>query len=386
MREPRIRSVEVCVVGGGRWGWVVAVVHTDEGVSGVGEGSLEGRELSVAATIRELGRYLVGKSTLTIERHYFAMFREAVWTGGAVLQSALSAVEMALWDIKGKLLGAPVYELLGGKFRDEIELYANGWWYRGGTPVDVGRAARAAVDLGYSGVKFNPFNRQPGGDDPYRLDSRVLSRAIDYVAAVREAVGPGVDIYLDFNAVFNSVGNAITATSELERLGVRFVEEPIPQENVEELAYYRRKVQVQVATGERLFSPFAFHQLFAAGGADVAQPDLCHCGGLLAARKIAALAEMHYVPIAPHNPNGPIGEAAAVQLAACIPNFLILEHFQPEPWRPEVVGVPYHIDSGRIQVPDKPGLGIEFDIEAARQHPFTAKDLIGFHEKNFVPD
>lgn len=386
MRGPRITGVDVRLVGGSRWGWVVALVRTGDGLSGIGEGSLEGREQSVATAIGELARYLTGKDAFDIERHVFALYREAVWTGGAVLQSALSAVEMALWDLKGKYLGVPVYELLGGSFRSEIDLYANGWWYAGGSPQQLARAAKQVVERGYRGLKFNPFNRQPGGDAPFRLDTKVLARAADYVGAVREAVGPDVDLYLDYNAVFNSVGDAIMATRALAEYGPRFVEEPIPQENVTEMAYFRRQVEVPVATGERLFSPFAFEALLGARGVDVVQPDLCHCGGLLSALKIAALAEVHYVPVAPHNPNGPIGESASVQLAAAVPNFYVLEHFEPESWREEVTGRPHVIEDGRLRVGDRPGLGVDFDEEAAARHPFQVRDLLGFNEPTFKPE
>jgi galactonate dehydratase len=383
MRVPRVTDLKTFLVGGSRWGWLVVKVETDAGVYGLGEGSLEGREQSVAGVVRELKRYMVGQDPTRIERHYEVLYRDAVWTGGAVLQSAISAIEMALWDLKGKLLGVPVYELLGGRYRDSVKLYANGWWYAGGTPDDVALAARATVARGYGGLKFNPFNRQPGMD-AHRLDNRVLHDGVDYVAAVRAAVGPDVDLYLDYNAAFANVGDAIRATRAMEAYNVSFVEEPLPQENMSEMADFRHRVNIPVATGERLFTPYAFQQLLAAGGADVIQPDLCHCGGLGAARKIAALGETHYVPLAPHNPNGPIGESATIQLAACTPNFMVLEHFEPEPWRAEVVGQPYAMREGWIDVPSTPGLGIDFDEAAAAAHPFQPRDLYAFHARNYV--
>ncbi len=383
MKAPRVTDIRTFLVGGSRWGWLIVKIETDQGVHGLGEGSLEGREQSVEAVVGELKRYLVGQDPTRIERHYETLYRGAVWTGGAVLQSAISAVEMALWDLKGKLLGVPVYELLGGRYRDSVKLYANGWWYQGGTPNDVAAAARATVATGYGGLKFNPFNRQPGLD-AHRLDNQVLHDGVDYVAAVRDAVGPDVDIYLDYNAAFANIGDAVRVTRALEQYNISFVEEPLPQENVQEMAYFRRKVNIPVATGERLFTPYAFQQLLAVGGADVLQPDLCHCGGLMAARKIAALGETHYVPLAPHNPNGPIGESATIQLAACTPNFMVLEHFASEPWRADVVGQPYIVREGWVDVPDGPGLGIEFDDVAAAAHPFRPKDLYDFHAHTYV--
>lgn len=200
-------DIRTFLVGGSRWGWLIVKIETDQGVHGLGEGSLEGRERSVEAVVGELKRYLVGQDPTRIERHDETLYRGAVWTGGAILQSALSAVEMALWDLKGKLLGVPVYELLGGRYRDSVKLYANGWWYQGGTPDDVAAAARATIAKGYGGLTFNPFNRQPGLD-AHRLDNQVLHDGMDYVAAVGRAVGPDVDIYLDYNASFANIGDA----------------------------------------------------------------------------------------------------------------------------------------------------------------------------------
>ncbi len=383
MTTARLADLETFLVGGGRWGWLIVKLVTEDGLYGLGEGSLEGRELSVQAVVHELKRYLVGQDPSRIERHYEVLYRDAVWTGGAVLQSAISAVEMALWDLKGKRLGVPVYELLGGRYRDRIKLYANGWWYAGGPPRDVADAARATVARGYRGLKFNPFNRQPGLDT-HRLDNEILFDDVAYVAAVREAVGPDVDLYLDYNGVFANIGDALRVTHALEPYNVGFVEEPLPHENMAQLAYFRRAVRIPVATGERLNSPFAFQQLLAAEGADIVQPDLCHCGGIGAARKIAALAEAQYVPLAPHNPNGPVGESATVQLAACTPNFMVLEHFVPEPWRADVVGMPYRVHDGWLELPSAPGLGVDFDERAAAAHPFQPRDLFDFHAPTYV--
>ena len=192
----------------------------------------------------------------------------------------------------------------------------------------MAREAKETVARGYRGLKFNPFIRRSGFDF-YRLDNSILNVGIDCVAAVREAIGPTVDLYIDCNGVFNTVGNAVRAARLMEPYQIGFIEEPIPHENLTEMAYFRKKVDIPTATGERLFTTFTFQQLLELQGADILQPDLCHCGGILEARKIVALADTHYVAMAPHNPNGPIGNSATAHLSMSIPNFLVLEHFPP---------------------------------------------------------
>lgn len=383
LRSHRIADVKTFIVAGARWGWVIVKIETEHGLHGVGEASLEGRERSIAATVAELRRYLLGKNPSDITRHLFGLYREPIWSGGPILQCAISGIEMALWDLKAKMLEVPLYELLGGRMRGELRLYANAWWYQGGTPDDVARAAKATVDQGFFGLKFNPFNRQPD-TEPFYLSPAVLATGVDYVAAVREAIGPDVDLFVDLNAAFMNIGDALRVAKALEPFSLGFIEEPLAQENHDQLAALRSRTTIPIATGERLFSAFEFHNLLRAGGADIVQPDLCHCGGLDAARKIAALAEACYVPVAPHNPNGPVCESASAHLAVSIPNFGLLEHFPAEPWRSEVVGSPYEVSGGVLRLVERPGLGIDFDEDAALARPYESKDIADFHERNFT--
>lgn len=378
-----ISEVKTYVVAGSRWGWVIVQVITEDGSYGVGEASLEGRELSVVAAVDEAARTLVGRDASKIASWAFEGFRGPIWSGGPVLQCAMAGIDVALWDLKAKLLDVPLYELIGGRFRDEIKLYANEWWYAGGTPDDVARAARSTVDEGYFGLKFNPFNRQPDAD-PFTVPRKVIDTGAEYVAAVREAVGPEIDIYVDFNAVFMNVGDVFRAAKALEPFGLGFIEEPLAQENHAAMAELRRRVRIPVAAGERLCTLWDFQKLFAAGAVDVAQPDLAHCGGLSVGLKVAALAEAEYVPVTPHNPNGPLCEAVSAHLATAIPNFTLLEKFRSEPWRHEVVGTPYTVDHGVMRLSDKPGLGIEFDEQAALARPYTSRDLSTFHVRNYT--
>lgn len=380
----RISDVQAFVVAGARWGWVLVRIATEDGSYGIGEASLEGREVTIAQCVDELKRCLLGEDADEIARLNVVLYREPVWSGGPILQCAISGIDMALWDLKAKRLGVPLHELLGGRTKPELRLYANAWWYGGGTPDDVGRAAARAVDEGYFGVKFNPFNRQPAYE-PYYLAPSVLAAAEDYVGAVREAIGPERDLMVDLNACFMNLGDAVRAVRALEKYHPTFVEEPLPQENHGAMAELRRRCAVPIAAGERLFSFFEFDALIGAGAVDVAQPDLSHCGGVSATMKIAARAEAAYVPIALHNPNGPVCEAASAHVATAVPNtFGLLEHFPSEPWRPEVVGTPYERTGGILRLTDRPGLGIDFDEAAALARPWTPKDLGAFHERNYT--
>ena len=378
MERMRITALKTFLVGGSWRNWLVVKIETDAGVHGVGEATLEGKSKTVEAAVAELARYLIGKDPAAIERHFQEMYRRAFYAGGEVLTSAITGVETALWDIKGKTLGVPVYELLGGRTRDRIKLYANGWYRQGMSPAQFVSAARKVVGLGAKGIKFNPWGGRPGIDF-HRLDNDILNAGVEVVGALREALGPSVDLYIDCNGIFNTVGNAIRAAKAVEQFNISFFEEPVPHENTDAMAYVRRKIDIPVAAGERPFTIFRFRELLERGGADVVQPDMAHCGGMLEARKIAAIADAHYAAFAPHNANGEVSYASAVQLAACVPNFLVLEHFPPEPWRFEVCRNPMQVEDGWLNVPDRPGLGVEFDETAALSHPYEPVDLYNLH-------
>ena len=374
----RVTEVKTFLVGGSWRNWLIVKLETDEGIHGVGEATLEGKSKTVEAAVKELERYIIGKDPFAIERHFQEMYRRAFYSGGEVLTSAISGIETALWDIKGKALGQPVYELLGGLTRDRIKLYANAWYEPGMSPDEFARAATETVKLGAKGLKFNPWARRPGIDF-YRLENSVLNTGVESVEAVRDAVGPDVDLYIDCNGIFNTVGNAVRAGKAVEQCNISFFEEPVPHENFDAMAHVRSKLDMPIATGERLFTIFAFQQLLERGAADIVQPDMSHCGGILEARKIAAIADSHYAAFTPHNPNGEVSYAAAVQIAACVPNFLALEHFPPEPWRFDVCSNPLIVEDGWLDVPDRPGLGVEFNEEAALEHPYEPVDLYDLH-------
>ena len=379
MRPRKITDIKTFLVGGSWRNWLIVKIETDEeGLHGIGEATLEGRSATVETAVHELKRYLLGKDPFEIEKHFQELYRRAFYGGGAVLTSAISGVETAMWDIKGKALGVPVYEMLGGRVRDRVKLYANAWYRQGMSPEQMAAAAKDALKLGVQGMKFNPWGGREGIDF-YRLENNILNTGVEAVGAVREAVGPDIDLYIDCNGIFNTVGNAVRAGKAVEEYNITFFEEPIPHEDLDAMAYVRSKINIPVATGERLFTIFSFQQLLARGGADIVQPDMAHCGGMLEARKIAAIADSHYAAFAPHNPNGEVSYASAVQMAACVPNFLTLEHFPPEPWRFEVCANPMKVEDGWLEIPDRPGLGVEFNEEAAKDHPYQPMDLYDLH-------
>ena len=350
--------------------WILVKVLTDEGIHGWGEATLEGKEKTVMAAVDDLARYLVGKDPSRIEQHWHEMYRGAFWVGGPVLNSAISGVEHALWDIKGKALGAPVHELLGGKCHDRIRAYANGWFRRGMSPQATAERAAEVAAMGYTALKWDPF-RQAG----LFIDAADAEEAVANVRAVREAVGPQVDLCIEVHGRL-SPANAIRIGKRLEEFFPFFYEEPVPPENIDALALVARAVNIPIATGERLFTKWGFKELFEKQAAAVIQPDICHAGGILELKKIAATAETYYIGFAPHNPNGPICTAASIQVDACTPNFLIQEFvISDEPLRSQLQQEPYKVVDGYFEIPDRPGLGIEINEEYLDRDDLVPRDM-----------
>lgn len=296
--------------------WLFLKITTDDGIEGWGEPIVEGRADTVAAAVEELGDYLIGRDAGHIEDLWQVMYRGGFYRGGPVLTSAMSGIEQALWDIKGKALGVPVYELLGGPVRDRMRVYA---WIGGDRPEDVGRVAAAQVAAGYTALKMN------GTADMEWIDSNTkIDQAVQNIAAVREAVGYGIGIGVDFHGRVHK-GMAKALVKELEPFKPMFVEEPVLPENNEALRELARMSAIPIATGERMYTRWGFKQLLQEGWADIIQPDLSHAGGILEVRKIAAMAEAYDVAVAPHCPLGPIALAASLQLDFCTPNAFIQE-------------------------------------------------------------
>ncbi len=335
--------------------WLFLKMHTDGGLVGWGEPIVEGWSRTVATAVEEMGRYLLGEDPRRVEHHWQAIYRGAFYRGGPVLTSALSGVEQAMWDIKGKALGAPVHELLGGRVRDRIRIYCHVQWSDRESYLNP-RTAEAVEE--FSALKTSLF------DATEFVESRAfVQRVTERMAALREAVGDEVDIGVDFH------GRATPALAErlaraIEPYHPMFIEEPCLPENVDAMARVARSTSVPIATGERLFTRWGFREVLEKGAACILQPDLSHAGGIWETRKIASMAEPYYAALAPHCPLGPISLAAGLQVDACTPNFLIQEQVS---LGKGYLKEPFVVRDGCVEVPEGPGLGIEVDEEAVRE-------------------
>ncbi len=366
----KITDIKAFVVDCFRTNWVFVKIYTDEGISGIGEGTLEYKEKAFLGALEHIKEAIVGQNPLNIEKIWHDTYRDAYWRGGPVLMSALSAVEMGLWDILGKHLNVPVYQLLGGKVNDKVRIYVNGWFSGAKEPEEFGEKAKIAVQRGVTAMKWDPF-----GKNYLQISNKELDKALRNIAAVREAVGPDVDLLIEAHGRFD-VPTGIRIAKEIEQFKPMFLEEPVPPDNLEALKAVRDKSPVAISAGERLYSRWDYRKLFDMRAADYIQPDISHAGGIMELKKIAAEAESRYIPFAPHNPSGPVANAATLQLAATCPNFCILEiMYSDVEWRKDVVNESLEYKAGYITIPDKPGLGIEIDEEACLAHPYQPHTL-----------
>ena len=330
----KVTDIKTFTVDCFRTNWVFVKVYTDEGISGVGEATLEYKEKALLGAIEHIKEYLVGKDPTDIELHWHTIYRDAYWRGGAVLMSALSAVECALWDILGKKLDVPVYKLLGGKVRDKVRIYVNGWFAGAKEPEEFAEKAKTAVGRGVTAMKWDPF-----GKNYLEISNKDLDKALRFIDEVRKAVGREVDLLIEGHGRFN-IPNAVKIARELEQFGVMFFEEPVPPDNLD------------------------------------IQPDVSHAGGIMELKKIAAESECRYMSFAPHNPSGPVANAATLQLAACCQNFCILEiMYSDVEGRKDVTNEKLEYADGFITIPEKSGLGIEIDEEKCLEHPYQVHTL-----------
>jgi galactonate dehydratase len=362
--------METFIVEAGVACWVFLKLHTDEGVTGLGDCTLESKEYTVLGALKDVAPLVIGKDPTAIERLWQELYRLSPWQGVGLF-TAMSGIEQAMWDITGKAYGQPVYRLLGGACRDRLRLYT---WPQptSDTPEGYAEGALEADAQGYGALKTDPF-----GDSFFTVTPSQIERAISRVAAMRDAVGPEVAIAVDGHQRFYPQA-AIAIARELEPLGVLFFEEPVPSDNLDALAKVSeglRHLRVPLATGERHFTRWAFRPLLERQLVDVVQPDVCHVGGLWELRKIAAMAEPYGVPIAPHNPNGPVGLAAAAHVGFCTPNFLALESTHTRAWQWDLVTPALTIEQGHVLRPDRPGLGFELDEDAVRRRTGTPRPM-----------
>jgi galactonate dehydratase len=332
--------------------WLFLKMHTNKGIVGLGEPVLEGRSQTVAAAVKEIGRFLIGKDPRLIEHNWQAVYRWQFYRGGPILASALSGIEQAMWDILGKSLRVPVYRLLGGPTRTKIRLYR----HCGGPAISrhVASASKAVKD-GFTALKTGIPGPLKYVDTLARVE-----QVARYFGAMRKTVGPDIDIAIDFHGKA-SPAMSIRLAKALEPHYPMFIEEPVLPGNVDELVRVARSTSIPIATGERLFTKWGFREVIQRQAATVLQPDLSHAGGISEVKKIAAMAECYYASIAPHCPLGPIALAACIQLDACIPNFLVQEYATLGEGYLED---PFEVVDGHIPLPTKPGLGIELDEDA----------------------
>jgi len=366
----KITDIKTFLVDCFRTNWAFVKVYTDEGITGIGEATLEYKEKSLVGAVEHIKEALIGKDPTNIERIAHDIYRDSYWRNGPVLMSALSAVEMALWDILGKSLNAPVYKLLGGKTMDKVRIYVNGWFAGAKTPEEFGQKAAIAVKRGITAMKWDPF-----GKSYLEISNKDLDTALKCIQAVREAAGDGVDLLIEGHGRFN-VPTGIKIAKELEQFKPMWFEEPTPPDNLEALKAVRDKSPVAISAGERLYNLKQFKDLFEMRAADYIQPDVSHAGGIMELKKIAAMADAYYIPFAPHNPSGPVACAASLQLAASTTNFSILEiMYSDVPWRKDVTNEALHYEDGYIDIPDKPGLGVEINEEECLKHPYKPHTL-----------
>jgi len=328
--------------------WLFLKIHTNAGIAGLGEPITEGRALTCAEAVKEIEPYLIGKDPRRVVHHWQAIYRHAFYRGGPILTSALSGIDQALWDIKGKALGVPVYELLGGPTRDRVRVYAHG---------DSVEALKTGMARGFTAFKTGPAKKRPAR---YIETPAAVGYAAEQFAELRRAAGNDIDIAIDFHGAI-SPATAKLLIKALEPYQPMFVEEPINCQEHDIMAEIARETFLPIATGERVFTKWGFREVLEKKAAAVLQPDLCHAGGITEVRLIAGMAEAFYATIAPHNPLGPISLAAGVQMAASIPNFLCQEQVS---LGEGYLKKPFTLRNGYLDLPTGPGLGIELDEDA----------------------
>jgi galactonate dehydratase len=355
-------------------GWrdiLLVKLETDEGLFGWGEAGLLGRIRASEASVRELETYLLGKDPCQIELHWNNIYRNSYWRPSVTLLSALAGVEMAMWDILGKSLNAPVYKLLGGAYHSRVKVYDNAWWVGTKSIEELAKRAQQSVASGFRHLKWDPWWWEDSGVDIF-IDRQQARRARESVKMIREAVGDDVELLLEMHGRF-SPDDAIRTARDLEEFRPYFIEEPIPpHSSVDALARVKANTEIPVAAGERFHTRWGFWEVLDKQAVSIVQPDLIYCGGILETKKIAAMAQVFYIGVAPHISEGPINVAALVHVDASTPNFQIQEFFYPDLANYDKIltePFPYPKD-GFIELPTRPGLGVEVDEIALTRELF----------------
>ena len=363
----KITDVKTLVMGTSWRNLTFVKVETDEGLTGISEVRMNNRTDALVAYIDGAKRrHVIGSDPFNTEDLYQRLFRDDYGRAGEIVATGISVIEIACWDIIGKAVNQPVYRLLGGACRDKIKAYANGWYRVERSPEEFHAAAKRVLEKGYRALKFDPF-----GAGYYELSYEEKWKSVELVEAVRDAVGPDVEILVEMHGRFSPY-MAIEISAELEKFQPSWVEEPVPPDNIAALAKASEKINLPVATGERLHNKYEYRELINLQAADILQPDITQTGGFLETKKIAAMGDMCYMTVAPHNVGGPVSTATALHFAACTTNFKIQEHFNDfsEAWVKEAAtGCPEVID-GYFSLPNGPGLGMELNEDLIAEHPY----------------
>jgi galactonate dehydratase len=351
--------------------WLFVKIETDEGIYGWGECYTQlDRDKTIEVHVLQLARYLKGRSPFDIKHFTFMAYNDFGGKRGSMeLYCAISGIEQALWDICGKAAGQPVYNLLGGKCRSKIRVYANGWGV-GGTPETAAQRAKEIVSRGFTALKFDPF------PSPWRsyITHEAEQHAVDCVAAVREAVGPDIEILVEVHRRLAPI-NAIRVARQIERYRPFWYEEPVSARDLDGLAEARRDINIPVVTGEELYTKSEFRPVFEKRAADILNPDVCNCGGILELKEIGAMAEPYHVAMSPHNYNSTtLGLAATLHACATMPNFIITEYFVNFEEKGLEIATPgFTVQNSHIELPTAPGLGIDLDEDALAANPYQQR-------------
>ena len=382
----KIEKVEVWLVEGIKYNWTMLRITADNGLTGVGEATNWPGSPLVYHAAKHLGERIIGEDPRRIDYIWTKLYRDLNWLGPTgVMMCAMSGIDMALLDMKGKMLSVPCYELLGGAFRKKILLYANYWFIKGGhNPEDYARQAKEVVDKGFTGMKFDPFahTNYLFGDDlstNLTLTPSQEDLAYDIVKAVRDAVGQDVLLAIETHAML-SMPTAIRMAERLAPLNLMWYEEPVGPESANTLKYIRQQTAVPICVGERHYSRWGFRPVLEQQLVDYIMPDITRCGGPSEMKRIATMAETYNIMVAPHNPNGPLSTLASAHVCASLPNFFRQEFmFNDVPWRDEVISRPLNIQAGHLILDDSPGLGVELVDEVMEAHPGITELKPGFY-------
>ncbi len=376
----KITRLETILTNAGLRNYLFVRLHTDNGLTGLGEATLEWQEKAVETILHEwVERRIIGLDTFDLEAVIGGMLRDQ-YQGGATVLTAISGVEIACWDLIGKACGQPVYRLLGGRCHDWLPAYANGWYGGARTPAEYADRAKEAVERGYSALKFDPF-----GTAWKEMTREEMDEAEALVEAVRTAVGDTTDLMIEGHGRF-SVGCAIEVGQRLAKYRPAWFEEPVTPNSLELLKEVKAALPFPIAAGERVYTLHDFYRLTSLRACNIVQPDIAHCGGLHVAKKVAAMAEAQDMLVSPHCSIGPVALCAALHFDWSTPNVRVQENFSDYdvPWRDALVGGWNPVQRGEFALPTKPGLGIELDINACAEHPYLPNAFPSLWDKQWL--